>query len=73
LQIPGHYNRWNEYFNSYSKLSISILFTVALSTEFLSIAFTQRAYAFSIDFSRFLRFARDEGPRIKLSQGSQGR
>jgi hypothetical protein len=37
--------------DSYSKISISILFTVALSTGFLSIAYVQRAHAFSIDFS----------------------
>jgi len=35
--------------NSHSKLSISILFVVALSAGFLSIAYVQRAHAFSID------------------------
>src|SRR6476660_9459663 len=35
--------------NSNSKLSISILFIVALSTGFLSMSFVQRAHAFSIN------------------------
>ena len=36
--------------NSYSKFTISILFTVALPTGFLSLVYVQRAHAFSIDF-----------------------
>jgi hypothetical protein len=42
--------------NSYCKLSISILFTIALSTGFLSIAYVQRAHAFSIELSEILGF-----------------
>ena len=39
-----------DFMNSYSKLSISVLFTVALLSGFLSIAYKQSAFAFSIDF-----------------------
>jgi hypothetical protein len=53
--------------NSYSKLSISILFTVALLTGFLSIAYVQWAHAFSIDFSGLLGFGDNQGP-----QGDKG-
>jgi len=37
--------------NSYGKSSISILFTVALLTGFLSIVYIQNTHAFSIDFN----------------------
>src|SRR3954447_16971032 len=56
--------------NSFSKLSISILFTVALSTGFLSIAYVQRAHAFSIDFSGLPGFGGDQG--LNFFQGSKG-
>ncbi|HXS61112.1 MAG TPA: hypothetical protein VN703_09925 [Candidatus Sulfopaludibacter sp.] len=50
--------------NSHSKLSISILFIVALSTGFLFIAHVQRAHAFSIDFSELPGFAGNQGLNI---------
>jgi hypothetical protein len=56
--------------NSYSKLSVSILFTVALSTGFLSIAYVQRAHAFSIDFSGLPGFGDDQG--LNFFQGPKG-
>ena len=56
--------------NSYSKLSISVLFTVTLSTGFLSIAYIQRAHAFSIDFSGLPGFGDNQG--LNFLQGPKG-
>ena len=56
--------------NSYNKLSISILFTVTLSTGFLSIAYIQRAHAFSIDFSGLPGFGDNQG--LNFFQGPKG-
>src|SRR3954451_16221333 len=47
--------------NSYGKFTISILFTVVLSTGFLSIANVQRAHAFPIDFGDLPGFGDDQG------------
>ena len=49
------------------QISISILFTVALLTGFLSIAYVQWAHAFSIDFSGLIVFGDNQGP-----QGDKG-
>jgi hypothetical protein len=57
--------------NSYSKFSISILFTIALSTGFLSIAYVQRAHAFSIDFSGLPGFG-DNSQGFNFLQGLKG-
>ncbi len=38
--------------NLHGRLSITILFTIALLTGLASIAYIQSAHAFSIDFSR---------------------
>jgi hypothetical protein len=57
--------------NSYIKFSISILFTIALSTGFLSIAYVQRAHAFSIDFSGLPGFVGDN-QGVNFSQGPKG-
>jgi len=46
---------------TYSKLSVSILFVIALSTGFLSIGYVQRANVFSIDFSRLPGFRDNQG------------
>jgi hypothetical protein len=56
--------------NSYSKLSISILFTIALLTGFLSIVYVQRAHAFSIDFSELPGFGDNKG--LNFLQGPKG-
>src|ERR687890_842028 len=56
--------------NSHSKFPISILFTVVLSTGFLSIAYVQRAYAFSIDFSGLPGFGDNQG--LNFLQGPKG-
>jgi hypothetical protein len=47
--------------NSHSKFRISILFTVALLTGFLSITYVQETYAFSIDFSGLPAFGHNQG------------
>jgi hypothetical protein len=56
--------------NSYSKLLVSILFTIALSTGFLSIAYVQRAHAFPIDFSDLPGFGDNQG--LNFLQGPKG-
>src|SRR3954451_16068423 len=56
--------------HSYSKSSISIIFTVALLTGFRSIAYVQRALAFSIDFSGLPGFGDDQG--LNFLQGPKG-
>jgi hypothetical protein len=56
--------------NSYSKFTISILFTIALSSGFLPIAYVQRAHAFSIDFSGLPGFGGDQG--LNFFQGPKG-
>ena len=55
---------------SYSKFTISILFTIALSSGFLSIAYVQRAHAFSIDFSGLPGFGDNQG--LNFLQGPKG-
>src|SRR5919107_1922982 len=55
---------------SFRKLSVSILFTVVLSTGFLSITYVQRAHAFSIDFSGLLGFGDNQG--FNFLQGPKG-
>ena len=47
--------------NSYYKSILSILFIVALTTGFLSIAYVQRAHAFYIDFGGLSGFGDDQG------------
>jgi hypothetical protein len=56
--------------NSFSKLKISLLFTIALLTGFLSIAYKQSAFAFSIDFSGLPGFG--DGQGINFFQGAKG-
>ena len=56
--------------NPCSKLSISVLFTVALLTGFLSLAYVQRAHAFSVDFSGLPGFGGDQG--LNFFQGLKG-
>jgi hypothetical protein len=58
--------------NSYSKLSVSILFAVALSTGFISIAYIQRAHAFSIDFSWLPGFGDNQGLNFFGRKGEKG-
>jgi hypothetical protein len=66
--------------NSYSKFTITILFIVALSTGFLSIAHVQRAHAFSIavgdihmNFDNLQSSVCPHGPAgTQGSQGEQG-
>ena len=59
-----------KFLNPYSKLSISVLFTIALSTGFLSMTYVQRAHAFSIDFSGLPGFGGDQG--LNFFQGPKG-
>ena len=56
--------------NSFSKLSISILFTIALSTGFISIVQVQRVHIFSIDFSGLTGFRDNQGHNFL--QGPKG-
>lgn len=56
--------------NSYSKLTISILFTVAVLTGFLSGVYVQRAHAFSIDFSGLPGFGDSQG--LNFFKGKKG-
>src|SRR6476661_2144 len=58
--------------NSYSKFTISILFVVALSTGFLSIAYVQRAHAFSIDFSGLPGIGDNQGLNFFGIKGDKG-
>lgn len=50
------------------KSSITILFTIALLTGFISVAFKQSALAFSIDFSGLPGFGGNGGQFFKRSQ-----
>ena len=59
-----------KFMNPCSKLSISVLFTVALLTGFLSLAYVQRAHAFSVDFSGLPGFGGDQG--LNFFQGLKG-
>lgn len=56
--------------NSFSKLSISILFTIALSTGFISIVQVQRVHFFSINFSGLPGFRDNQGHNFL--QGPKG-
>jgi hypothetical protein len=56
--------------NSNRKSSITILFTIALLTGFISIAFKQSALAFSIDFSGLPGFGGNGG--LDLLKGPKG-
>jgi hypothetical protein len=56
--------------NSNRKSSITILFTIALLTGFISIAFKQSALAFSIDFSGLPGFSGNQG--LDLLKGPKG-
>ena len=56
--------------NPYSKSSLSILFTIALLTGFLSIACIQSANAFSIDFSGLPGFGDSQG--LNFFKGQKG-
>ena len=58
--------------NSYSKFTISILFTIALSSGFLSIAYVPRAHAFSIDFSGLPGFGDNQGLNFFGIKGDKG-
>jgi hypothetical protein len=58
--------------NSYCKLSISILFTVALSTGFLSMSFVQSAHAFSIDLNGLPGIGDDQGLNFFGIKGDKG-
>ena len=58
--------------NSYRKSSITILFTVALLTELMSVAFKQSALAFSIDFSGLPGFGDNQGLNFFGIKGIKG-
>jgi hypothetical protein len=66
----------NEILNSYRKSSITILFTVALLTGLMSVAFKQSTFAFSIDFSGLPGFGDSQGLNffkgLKGDTGAQG-
>ena len=62
----------NEIMNSYRKSSITILFTIALLTGFLSIAWIQRAHVFSIDFSGLPGFGDNQGLNFFGIKGDKG-
>src|SRR6476620_7056360 len=58
--------------NSYMKSSITILFTVALLTELMSVAFKQSALAFSIDFSGLPGLGDNQGLNFFGIKGVKG-